>query len=145
MNSNESGNGPTAAETLRGAGEVRVKNSQGNVEHVLIRQLPLREMEALLAAQGDEVRLALLYTGRDQGWFDGLDPASQEAIVEEGDRINSDFFGRWFRRRIERQEKLMPGSRAKLFGLLDGTPLVTEPAADGRLQSLPPVRLVPAG
>ena len=99
-------------------------------------------MEALLGAQGDEMRLAQVYTGKDAQWVDALSPASQEAVVSEGDRINADFFGRWFRRRLERQERMLPGSTERLFAALNQSGLN---GPSGPSPSLQPQRVVPAG
>jgi hypothetical protein len=134
MNTTDTADGPTPAETLTGGMHLAIGPEGG----IFVRQIPLREMDALLAAQGDETKLALLYTGKPLEWFERLDLTAQEAIVTEGDRINADFFGRWFRRRLDRQERLMPGSRAKLLNLLD------TPNALGPSPSLPPQRVLPA-
>lgn len=133
-------------ETLHGYGSLLVSfaDSSRPSETVFIRQLPLREMESLLGAQGDEMLLAQVYTGKDAEWIDSLSPASQEAIVSEGDRINADFFGRWFRRRLDRQERLVPGSTDRLLSLFAPSGLPT-PAASGPFPSSPRPRVVPAG
>jgi hypothetical protein len=139
MQTNADSNGPTQAETTKAGLCLRVAKLDGSAEDVSLAQLPLKRMEALLAAQGDEMQLALLYTGRDESWFDSLEPDGQELIVREGDRLNADFFGRWFLRRQERLERLIPGSRAKLLGAMDpGSPNLASPNSS-------PVRLVPAG
>jgi hypothetical protein len=139
-------NGPTPAETLAGKSVATVTLLDGSRETVALRQLPLKEMEALLAAQGDETKLACLYTGRPESWFDGVSPEGQELIVQEGDRLNADFFGRWFRRRLDRQERLIPGSRARLLGVLDGAAAEAAVAdVNSTLPNSQQVRLVPAG
>lgn len=114
--------GPTPTETAKQGGQLVVTLTTGQERLIPIRQLKIREMEALLAAQGDEFKLALLYTGQSEEWLDTLTMESQEAVVEAGDRINSDFFGRWFQRRLDRQERLAPGSRARLLALFSPTP-----------------------
>ena len=131
-------------ETLQGHGSLLVSfvDPSRPSETVFIRQLPLRDMEALLGAQGDEMRLAQVYTGKDAQWVDALSPASQEAVVSEGDRINADFFGRWFRRRLERQERMLPGSTERLFAALNQSGLN---GPSGPSPSLQPQRVVPAG
>jgi len=112
MSSSES-TGPTPLETLKAGADIQVTRSDGTAETIRLSQIALGACEKLLAAQGDEIALACLYTGRDRSWFENLDADSQERVVIEGDRINADFFGRWFRRRLERQERLMPGMTEK--------------------------------
>ena len=138
--------GPTPLETLQGYGSLLVSFADPSrpSETVFIRQLPLREMEALLGAQGDEMLLAQVYTGKDAAWVDSLSAASQEAVVSEGDRINADFFGRWFRRRLERQESMLPGSKERLFAALNPS-APSGPPPPGPSRSLQPLRVVPAG
>lgn len=143
MTENQNTTGPTPAETLRGGLEITLNYvGEGTSFTAFIRQLPLGEMADLLAAQGDEEKLARLYTkatGQQDwpaNWFESLTPESQERIVVEGDRINADFFGRWFRRRLARQERLVPGSTARILGAFE---------TDGASPTSPPPRLVPAG
>ena len=106
-------NGPTATETLFGGTELIVKHMDGMKESVRILQLRTADMPALLASQDDDVAIACLYTGKDAAWFNRLDAESQELIAVEGDRINLDFFVRWFERKLKRQERLMPGVTEK--------------------------------
>jgi len=107
--------GPTPLETLNAGADLQVTLLDGTPDSVRLRQLAIGDCEKLLLASGDEIALACLYTGKDRAWFEGLDALSQERVVVEGDRINLDFFGRWFQRRLERQERLMPGSTEKLL------------------------------
>jgi len=142
MNENTNTPGPTHAETLRGGVTLELQRLAGETISVFVRQLPLGEMEALLKAQGNEVKLALLYTTMPggawpEGWFDALTTESQERIVEEGDRLNASPFSRWFKRRLDRQERMVPGSTARLFAVLEPEPKASP--------SSPPPRVVPAG
>lgn len=125
-------------ETLTAGGDFEVQTMAGATETVRIRQLAFGEFPVLLAAQDDEVAAACLYTGRDAEWVAGLTMESQERVVLEGERINADFFVRWFQRRLGRQEKLMPGSTEKFLRR------ATDPEASPRSPSLnlppPPVR-----
>ena len=59
--------------------------------------------------------------------------------MKEGDRINADFFGRWFQRRLDRQEKLAPGSKARLLSLFSPQPELLP------LPTSQPPRPVPVG
>jgi len=105
--------GPTPLETLTAGADLQVTRLDGTAETIRLCQIALGQCEKLLAAQGDEIALGCLYTGRDRTWFESLDANSQERVVIEGDRLNADFFGRWFRRRLDRQERLMPGVTEK--------------------------------
>lgn len=131
--------GPTPAETLKQGADIVVVFNDGQERLIRILQLPIRMMEALLVAQGDEPKLILLYTGQTEEWLDEVTPTSQEEIVKEGDRINADFFGRWFQRRLDRQEKLAPGSKARLLSLFSPPPELLP------LPTLQPPRPVPVG
>ncbi len=133
---NES-SGPTPLETLKASTEVTVSNLAGDTETITLRQIALGDCDKLLAAQDNEVVLACLYTGRDRAWFEGLVPESQEQVVVQGDRLNADFFGRWFRRRLERQERLMPGVTEKFVQrALEPEPAQAPPRS---LNSAPPL------
>jgi len=138
MSSSES-TGPTPLETLKAGADIQVTRSDGTAETIRLSQIALGACEKLLAAQGDEIALACLYTGRDRAWFEGLEADSQERVVIEGDRINADFFGRWFRRRLERQERLLPGAMDKFLARVMDPEL---PPAPSRSPSSapPPVR-----
>lgn len=108
--------GPTPIETLNGSGEIVVVSADLTEKQTIrLRQITLGECEKLLMAQGDEIALACLYTGKDRAWFDTLSADSQEQVVVEGDRINADFFGRWLSRRLARQERIAPGMMAKVL------------------------------
>jgi len=118
---------PTKTETLLGGAIASVTMRDGKTEEVTIRQLPVKLFPVLLAAQDDEGKLAELYCDKPPGWADALSIDSFEAVITEGERINSDFFSRWVQRRINRQEKMMPGVTARLtervaLASLNGSP-----------------------
>lgn len=106
---------PTPTETLLGVGAATVRHADGRTEAVTLRQLPVRQLPDLLAALDDEARMLELFTGKPAAWVDALPPAEFERLLAEGERLNADFFGRWLARRLDRQEKLMPGLTDRLL------------------------------
>jgi hypothetical protein len=120
---------PTPLETLLGGSNALVGFLSGEEETVRVRQLPIRDYPDYLAAQMDEPRMAELLCGKPTGWGDSLEFASLEGIISEGDRLNADFFGRWLRRRLERQERLLPGSLAGVSVTPSPTASPTPPSA----------------
>lgn len=100
--------GPTGVETLFGGADVTVIMLDGTEQRVMVRQLPIRAMPALLLAQDDEAASIELYCDKPAGWTDTITRDSAERIVTEGERINSDFFGRWLARRVERYKRAAP-------------------------------------
>ena len=129
--------GPTSMETLLGRGELNVTKEDGTTEKVDVRQLSIAQFPKLLAAQDDEVAMACLYTGKDQDWFMSLTMESQEAVIVEGDRINADFFVRWFQRRLAKQERLLPGVTEKAIAQM------AKPSSPSP-NSAPPLHRAPA-
>jgi hypothetical protein len=111
-------------ETIRGGVDLEVQLIGGGTEAVFVRQMPIRQMPQLLAALEDEPRMVELFCDRPEGWSDTLTPESFERLVAEGDRLNAVFFSRWLRRRLDRQERLLPGiteQLAKNAGLPTGS------------------------
>jgi hypothetical protein len=106
--------GPTKLETVLGGTEIIITKSDGTTEPVCVLQLPIRKYTVYLMALEDEAAMVELLTGKPKGWNEELTTESFERIVVEGERINADFFGRWLQRRLDRQEKLMPGMREQL-------------------------------
>lgn len=100
---------PHPNETLYGQIKLTVTMSDGSTEEVAVLQLPISSYPALTEALDDEVRAAEIYAGKERGWGARLSPGDHERIITEGERINSDFFGRWLQRRLARQEKVFPG------------------------------------
>lgn len=103
-----------SAETLFGGLEMEADLAAGGAEKVFIRQIPIRQMPRMLAALEDENRLVELFCDKPEGWSDTLTVESFEKIINEGERLNADFFSRWVQRRLTRQEKVMPGITEKL-------------------------------
>lgn len=105
---------PTPGEVLQGS--IRgfdVTLWDGAVEKVDIRVLPVGEYETYARVMEQEARAAELFTGKPEGWGDTLRPDSLGNLIEEGERINAGFFEPWFRRRVARMERFMPGSVGK--------------------------------
>jgi hypothetical protein len=73
------------------------------------------EFPKLMMALEDEPLMVEIYTGKPKGWFKSIQRESFVKIIEEGERVNGDFFFPWAARKIARQEKLMPGMTAKIL------------------------------
>ncbi|MFM8359022.1 MAG: hypothetical protein ACKOET_10760 [Verrucomicrobiota bacterium] len=102
---------PKPAEILRGGTNAfTVTLWDGFTEAVFVRMLPVGEYEAYARVLEDEPRAAEMFCAKPKGWGDTLRPDSLGALIEEGQRLNADFFGPWFRRRQARMEWLAPGS-----------------------------------
>lgn len=111
-------------ENIRGGMDLELSLVGGGTEQVFVRQIPIRLMPQLLAALEDEPRMVELFCDRPEGWSDTLTPEAFEKVVAEGERLNADFFSRWLRRRLDRQERLLPGiteQLAKNAGLPTGS------------------------
>lgn len=91
------------------AGGTNVTLSDGR--SVFIKQLPIKDYPAFLKAQEDEPEQVKMLTGLD---VETIKNADIELIIAEGDRINADFFGRWFQRKLARMDRLMPGTSKRL-------------------------------
>jgi hypothetical protein len=100
--------------TLLGGMDAVVTLLDGSSVTVRIRQLPVKLFPRLLEAQDDESKLVELLCDQAEGWADTLTVESFEQIVTLGEGLNSDFFSRWVRRRLERQERLIPGITEKI-------------------------------
>lgn len=96
--------------TLLGFSEVAVTFANGEKGTVKVRQLPVRQLNAYLLKIDDEAGAVELFTGNPEGWADTLTLESFEAVLAEGERLNSDSFFAWLRRRVERQERIAPGT-----------------------------------
>ncbi|MCL4179172.1 MAG: hypothetical protein KJ072_15700 [Verrucomicrobia bacterium] len=103
-----------STETLFGGAELEVNLVAGGTEKVFVRQFPIRLMPQMLTYLENESRLVELFCDKPEGWSDSITVESFERVVQEGERLNTDFFIRWFHRRLTRQEKVMPGITEKL-------------------------------
>lgn len=99
---------PTKSETLRGGRDTLVTFVDGSQHTVLVRQLPVKDFEPWFNCLDDEPRAAELLCGQEAGWGDRLDIESLERVIQEGERLNRDFFERWLQRRTARKEWLLP-------------------------------------
>jgi len=108
---------PNDIETLFGKSiqELTIGTMDGKTESVSIKQLPVKVYPKLLEILDDEIAMASQYTGKPKEWIETLTPESHQKIIEEGERINWDFFIAWQKRRMERQEKIMPGFQQALL------------------------------
>jgi IS5 family transposase len=97
-------------QTLLGYSEVAVTFTNGEQGTVKVRQLPVRQLAAYLLKIDDEAGAVELFTNQPEGWADTLTLASFEAVLAEGEKLNSDSFFAWLRRRVERQERIAPGT-----------------------------------
>ena len=97
-------------QTLLGYSEVPVTFATGETATVKVRQLPVRLLSAYLLKIDDEAGAVELFTNQPEGWADTLTLESFEAILKEGERLNSESFFAWLRRRVERQERIAPGT-----------------------------------
>ncbi len=114
--------------TLLGGVEYEVKKLDGTTEKVKILQLPVSKMLKLLEAQDNEAAMVALFTGKPDNWCDTISNESFVHIVTEGEKVNADFFDAWVKRRIARQEKLIPGITEKLAQSAASRSLNTSPS-----------------
>ena len=99
------------AEALAGGVELTVIKRDKSTEQVRVKQLPVRLIHQYAEAFRNESKIVQIVTGKDEKWVEQLSDASFEQIVEEGDRLNEYFFGRWMSRQRSRAEKIVPEAR----------------------------------
>jgi hypothetical protein len=98
--------GPTPEEILAKGTNVVVKDRAGVEDTVFVRMLPMKSYPDYIRVMEDEEQAADLFTDKP-GLSASLPPSSIGKIVEEGERVNADFFP-WFVRRLRRMEKVDP-------------------------------------
>jgi hypothetical protein len=110
MDNNTPGNepGPTSLETLMGGNQITIRFEDGHQELVNVRQVPLKQYRELMEAQANEFRFIELVCEKPENWAENMKPADYNALVDEANRINADFFA-WCARQIQRVERLAPG------------------------------------
>jgi hypothetical protein len=91
-------------EILNDGSQVEVTYISGLKEVVKIRKVPIRDMQSLARAWGQEDKEIPVYTQRPAEWAQTLIDESWEAVMEEGRRLNADPFGRWFSRQTKALE-----------------------------------------
>lgn len=101
-------------ETLLGGRTIVAAYIDGTHEPVKVQQLRIRQLPEYLSAIDDEPKLVELLCGKPAGWSDNLRMESHEAILAAGEELNSESFFAWLRRRVSRQERLVPGSSGEL-------------------------------
>jgi hypothetical protein len=114
--------------TLLGGTEIAVNKLDGTEERVFVRQVPVRHFPKLLESLADEFALARIYTQKDDAWLDALAPEAFEKIITEGERLNSDFFSRWWDRTRARVERVAPGEFQRMMGLVSRTSAPKSPS-----------------
>lgn len=105
--------------TLMGGTDLVVTKRDGSTETVKVLQLGIEKYPELLQSMDDEIASINLYCGRSStGFATSLTLQSQEAVIEAGEKVNSDFFKRWIDRRMARTERLQPGLLEKINAAL---------------------------
>lgn len=120
--------GPTEQEIIEGGTLISVRYRNGQTEQMKVRILPLRELPRLAACLQNEAEMAEIYCDQPAHWADALTADSVFAIVDAGERLNADFFGRYLDRLLRRQAALVPGVAA---GSSMSSPTSPSPAAGG--------------
>jgi len=101
-------------DTITGGRDITARLTNGTIEAVRLRQLPVRLLPKYLETIDDEPARIELVADKPKGWADGLTLASHEELLAASEALNSDTFFAWLRRRVERQERLAPGSSGEL-------------------------------
>lgn len=92
-----------------------VNHIDGSQEQVTVRQLHVNEYPLYQVSMENEPLMVDLLCSKlspknePTGWSLTLTLESFEAVVETGDRINADFFGRWLARDLRRKKVLLDG------------------------------------
>jgi hypothetical protein len=110
-----------------GSVEVTVQFQDGRSETVKVQQVPFNKMLDYLRAQDDECQLIELVTGKPKEWPLSLTSEDFNRIVELGEKVNADFFGQWWNRRLARLERMLP--RKQTSASNSGSP--TSPSSAG--------------
>lgn len=96
--------GPTPEEILAKGKNVVVKDRAGVENTVFVRMLPVSSYPDYIMVMEDEEKAVDLFTNTP-GLSETLPPSSIGTIVEEGERLNTDFFP-WFVRRARRIQRV---------------------------------------
>ena len=100
--------------TLMGGKQLVACHLDGTQEIVDLKQLPVRLLPQYLATIDDEASRLEMILGKPAGWADTITSDSHVELLEAGEGLNSDSFSAWLRRRVQRQEQLVPGSSGEL-------------------------------
>lgn len=101
-------------DTLTGGRDAVATFIDGTTETVRLKQLPVRSLQKYLETIDDEAARLELVAGKPTGWADKLTPESHVQLLAAAEGLNSETFFAWLRRRVERQERLAPGSSGEL-------------------------------
>lgn len=86
---------------------------------VKVRQLPVKLFPAYLATMNNETAQVELLCDKPAGWAESLTRESHEAIIEAGDKLNADFFGRWLERKKKRKALLPKPEIGEVVSIID--------------------------
>jgi hypothetical protein len=115
--------------TLMGGKQLVAYHLDGTQEIVDLKQLPVRLLPQYLATIDDEASRLEMILGKPAGWADKIKPDSHVELLEAGEGLNSDSFFAWLRRRVQRQEQLVPGSSGELGKqMLSASPIGSQSA-----------------
>ncbi len=95
--------------TVLGGVEIEVEHRDGSKETVLVRQLPVKDMQRFWSGLNNEAASIELVCERPEGWHEKLKPESYQALADKAQEINLPFFRPWVRRQIRWQEAASPG------------------------------------
>jgi hypothetical protein len=114
----------TKMETLTGGSTLTAHYTDGTCETVKVRQLPIRLLQSYLQTVDDECARLELLCDKPERWADKLTAESHVDLLTAGEALNNDNFFAWLRRRVQRQERLAPGSSGELGKhLLSASPI----------------------
>jgi len=97
-------------EILFGGVDFSISLKNGELETVRVNQLPVSKFIDFAKVIDDELDMVALVCNKKKEWCDTIDYESFELLVVECERVNMDFFGRWLQRRINRQQRILPGT-----------------------------------
>ena len=100
---------PNKLSVVIGGEEIGVTYLDGRTERILVGYVPLKAMDAYLAAMGDDERAIELFCGRDPGWAATLTPVSALAVFSKGQGLNLPLFETWYPEFQRKMEILRPG------------------------------------
>jgi hypothetical protein len=89
---------------------------------LFIKALSVRMADQIILVIDDEFGMAKIFTGKDDAFLDTLTASSFNDIVEEGQKVNADFFdycSKRIIRRAELQRKVNPRGVAREAELLE--------------------------
>lgn len=105
--------GPTPEEILAKGTNVVVKDLAGVEGAIFVRMLPVKSYPDYARVMEDEEKAVDLFAD-NPGLAATLPMSSIGKIVEEGERVNADFFP-WFVRRLRRMQKVDPDGLRRSF------------------------------